>query len=292
MDYNTAIQLKGVIGLASGGRVLKEHSPELSGKCIKAAKKAFKYFKDNKEAYRSTIYFKYDEKNKGRDQMVLAAATELYLTTEKKEYLDYIRDMSDKIEILDMNWPSPFMTGVLDFWYAPPFLARLYLKITDRELKKIIEAACQKAANNYVSYYQPEPWALHTWNFYDWGNNDVVLYRVFDVYWISKVIPDKIDMDRVSRTMLWLFGLHPLNNYTFICDIGYPGPKYLYNGRLFGQYGMEPASVPGAVVPGIGGQSGTLVYIDKHGYYRWNEACIYTQAGFIFAVHAMISLGY
>jgi hypothetical protein len=94
--------------------------------------------------------------------------------------------------------------------------------------------------------------------------------------------------------MLWMFGLHPVNDTVFVCDIGYPGPRYLYNGRLHGRYGAKPASVPGAVVPGMGGvpDAGMLVYDDRHGNYFHNEACIYTTASYIFAVNALKKAGY
>ena len=54
------------------------------------------------------------------------------------------------------------------------------------------------------------------------------------------------------------------------------------------------SSVPGAVIPGMGGfwYSGVVAHIDEHGYYGHNEGCIYTQALYIFAVNAMKAMGF
>ena len=94
--------------------------------------------------------------------------------------------------------------------------------------------------------------------------------------------------------MLWIFGLHPTSDTVLVAGLGYPEPKYLYNIHLHALKGFAPANIPGAVIPGMGGfwYSGVAVHIDEYGYYGHNEACIYTQAQYIFAVNAMKAMGF
>ena len=308
VDYNSDMQLVQAISLAAARRALKQHRPELSARCLEAARKAFAYFQGRPEVYRPASYFSTTPEN-GRDGMVLAAAIELYLTTKDPDYLHYIQGMSDAIPKLPLTWPAAYSTQQGNFWYAPPFLARLHPLLADGELRDRVRDACQRAAETQVQLSSPRPWPFFWWHLQDWGSNGYCLSRVFDSYYLERVVPatsplsggdaqhavpGAFTVDESVRDMLWVFGLHPLSDVVFVCDIGYPGPRYLYNGRLHGRFGAKPASVPGAVVPGMGGvpDAGMIVYDDRPGNYYHNEACIYTAASYIFAVNALKHAGY
>ena len=127
-----------------------------------------------------------------------------------------------------------------------------------------------------------------------WGNNGTMLARAFDTYWLTRAAPDVLPPEKALRSMLWIFGMHPVCDTVFVSGLGFPETKYLYNCHLHALKGFAPANIPGAVIPGMGGfwYSGVVTYIDEYGYYGHNEACIYTQAQYIFAVLAMRSLGF
>jgi len=59
-----------------------------------------------------------------------------------------------------------------------------------------------------------------------------------------------------------------------------------YHSILHIRFGSAPASVPGAVVPGIATLTDArlLYYLDQPETYRNNEACIYDAASFLFAM--------
>jgi len=294
VDYHPEVQLIQAISLAAASRALAKARPELARRCVDAARRAFEYFQTHEEVYRDTSYFQADPRDKGRDGMVAAAAIELYLTTDDGEYLRVVERMSDALGSLVMEWPSPYSTREYGFWYSPPFLARLHPRLGEGELKSQVEGACRRAAELQARLASPRPWPFYEWHFGQWGNNGHCVDRAFDAYWLSRVAPDALTMEDALRAMLWIFGLHPVNDVVFVCDIGYPGPKHLYSGRLHGRYGTGPAGVPGAVVPGMGSLpgAGMVVYRDEHGNYGHNEACIYTQARYIFAVNALKKAGY
>jgi len=229
-----------------------------------------------------------------RLRVVLAAAIELYLTTKDADYMRTIEGMSDAIPKLPLTWPPTYSTRADGFWYGPPFLARLYGVLPDGALKDRVRDACRRAAEAQAQMASPRPWPFFWWHLQEWGNNGYILGRVFDAYYLERAVPGIFTVEQTVRDMLWVFGLHPVNDTVFVCDVGYPGPKCLYNGRLFGRFGSKPATVPGAVVPGMNGipDMGMVVYEDRPGDFYHNEACIYTAASYIFAVNAMKKAGY
>ncbi len=289
-DYHADLQLIQAIALASASRALKKDFPDLSGKCISFAEKSFEYFCSRPEVYRATVYFRPEERNKGRDGMYLSALSELFITTGKPEYLSKIEAEKDEIGRMKFDWPMPFETMHMNYWYSAPFLARLHPKLSDGGLKDAVGKACLEAIKIQLERVEPSPYPFYKWQFDDWGNNGTCLARVFDAYWLSKSFPDRIGIDSALHSMLWMFGLHPLNDKTLVCGLpGLEGPSHLYNGQLHGRYGADPSEVPGAVVPGIGKLPGAeiLVFFDEHGNYHHNEACIYTQAIYIFCMKAL-----
>ncbi len=294
VDYHGDQQLNFIIATAAAGRALKESNPALAKKCLKAARKAFRYFERNDEVYRAGSYTDPEVTGGERDASVIAAAIELYLSTWDKAYLGVIGKLAGTLPGLKLEWPLPRVTTPGKFRYVPPFLARLYPRLEDGDLKETVLATCRRAAGLLAERMEVRPWPLDTWEFGLWGNNGTGLSRVFDTYWLTDLAPDILPPGKPLRNMLWLFGLHPTCDTVFVAGLGFPETQHLYNCHLHALNGYEPGNVPGAVIPGMGGfwYSGVVTYIDEHGYYGHNEACIYTQAQYIFAVNAMQAMGF
>jgi hypothetical protein len=289
VDYHSDLQLMQATGLCAASRALGATNPELSQRCLDAAVKAFDYFHTHKEVYRKTVYF-YPE-TKGRDGAVAAALAELYMTTGDASYLRMLDEMRDAIRDMNFSYPYVSSTTASSYWYAPPVLARLYPALPEGALKNAVLEVCRRAAKGQADYEAPRPWPFRYWYFGTWGNNSSALARVFDAYWLSKVAPETFSVRDALRTMLWIFGLHPLNDRVFVSGIGYPGPEYIHSGQIFGLLGTEPGTVPGAVVPGI---NGIFAYVPQNVlYYRDdgnagnNEVGEYSAVLYLFAVKAM-----
>ncbi|MFC1582297.1 glycoside hydrolase family 9 protein [Planctomycetota bacterium] len=294
VDYHPQLQLMQAISLSAAGRALKKHNPTLSKKCLENAVQAYAYFKKAKEEYRPTVYFNPDRK--GRDCMVAGALAELYLTTRDKTYLNELEIMKDTIAGLKLSWPNVYASGSGNFWYGPPMLARVYPLLQAGPLKDAIYAACKRAAETQASFAKKKPWPFEYWHFGSWGNNGGILSRIFDAYWLGKVVPDTFTVHDSSSTMLWIFGLHPLNDRIFVSGLGYPGPEHIHSGQIRALFGNEPGTVPGVLVPGISGVNAyipenTLFYIDD-GHHHNNEATIYKSCMYVFAINALQKSGY
>jgi hypothetical protein len=208
-DYHADPLLIQAIALASASRVLKQDFPDLSQQCLLGAEKGFGYFCTHPEMYRPTVYFRPEEQNKGRDGMYLSALAELYITTGKPEYLAKIELEREKISEMEFDWPMPFETMHMNYWYSVPFLARLYPKTGEGALKEALAQACSKAITIQIERGEASPYPFYKWQFDEWGNNGTCLARVFDIYWLSKAFPEPIRFDSTLYSLLWIFGLHP-----------------------------------------------------------------------------------
>jgi hypothetical protein len=294
VDYHSDQQLNYVIGMAAAARALKATNANLADQCLKASKLAFSYFQKNPEVYRKGSYTAPDVKGKERDGAVIAAAIELYLATSDAGYLREVEKLAPSLEELKFEWPLPRWTSPGPFPYAPSFLARLVPKLQSGPLKDSLIATCRRAAQVVVKDVSVRPWPIYTWDMGEWGNNGILLARVFDTYYMTRVVPDALPPEKTLRGMYWLFGLRPTTDKVFVQGLGLPATEHLYSTHLHETVGYGPKSIPGAVTPGMGGFwfSNVVAHIDEHGYYGHNEACIYTQAAYIFAMNAMKKFGY
>ena len=293
VDYQPGAQLAQVISLAAVGRVVREVDAPLARRCVDAAEQAYAYFQKAPDISRPNAYFEKKPED-GRTSATAAALAELYLSTGKAEYLKQLSDIAPQLEKEKVSWPAAYATGTGGWWYAPTVLARLAGKIDDGDLKTAVVQFCKRAAAEQASQSSPRPWPFQWWHVLDWGAGGHALNRVFDAYYLEKAVPNTFKLADTQREMLWMYGYHPLSDTAFVAIKGVPSPKFLYNGRLHGRYGEAAASVPGAVVPGMGGVpgAGMVSYADQHGNYYHNEACIYSAADYLFAVHALKSAGY
>ena len=290
-NLHSEMQLHLVTATAAASRALQGYDDSLAMACRQAARKGWEYFQTHPEVYRPTVYSGGSEMT-GREQMIMAAAAELYLTDPQTDYLEAIAQFETYLKNWPMSWPAPTTTNCGGFWYAAPFLARLLPRLEEGRLKESVLAALHKAIQMTDLRLSKTPFQADWWDFNEWGNNGFFLATLFDSYWLSKALPDQIAFHEALPSAYWLFGLHPLNDFTFLFGTGLPQPRYLYSGPLLKRFGSQPASIPGAVVPGISryDPSRILAYRDIPGEYRNGEACIYDAAVAVFVLLALESL--
>jgi endoglucanase len=293
VDYHSELQLMQATALSAASRALRGRNPDLARKCLDGATGALKYFRTHKEVYRSTVYF-YPEHRKGRDGMVALTLAELYLTARDEAYRKDLEGMAETIRKLSVS--DPEASTASSFWYAPPVLARLHAVLPDGELKSAIVEVCRRAAEAQAHSESPRPWPFHYWHFGNWGQAATGATRTFDAYYLSKVVPDGFPVRACLRSMLWIYGLHPLNDKVFVSGIGFPGPEFIHSGQIFGLFHGEPGTVPGALIGGLTGinawkPSNVLFYRDD-GNAGNNEVGISSSPVYLFAVNALKKAGF
>ncbi len=284
-DYHSDVNLKFAAALSAASRALNGANPQLAQQARQAALLAWDYFQTHPEVYRETVYFYGWEE--GREQMISAAAAELYLTQPDPAYLQTLEQFRPYFENLPTEWPAPTESAHSGFWYASPFLARLYPQLPEGALKASILAALETAADSLRQQAAPAPFPLmQDWHYSDWGASGVFINAINDAYWLEKVVPSRIQVADLLPAAYWIYGLHPVNDFSLVFGSGLPEPLYHYHGILHVRFAGAPASVPGAVVPGIATYTGAgvLYYLDQPESYRNNEACIYDAASFLFAM--------
>ncbi len=294
VDYHSELQCMQAATLCAVSRVLKDRRPELAQACLNAARRAYEYFRTHEEVYRRTAYFY--ESTKGRDGNVAVALAELYMTTGDPAYLSELEAMTDKIAALDLDYPAKRESSGASFWYAPPVLARLAQRLPESRLKAACVSTCRRAAKFHAARLSGRPWAGHYTDFGKLGNTAAPHARVFDAYWISKVAPDLVSLDKAVQPMLWTYGFHPFSDVAFVSGIGLDGPKHIFSLHLRQVFKPELGTVPGAPAPGITAitpyvPDNVLYYFDD-GNVANGESTIAETALYLFAVNAMKKAGY
>jgi hypothetical protein len=288
-DYHSDVNLKFVVATAAASRALRASNPQLAEQAWQAALLAWDYFRNHPEVYRETVYFSANAE--GREQMISAAAIELYLTQPDPAYLQTLEQFTAYFEHLPTEWPaSTIGSQQSNFWYVPSFLARLYPHLPDGTLKTSIRTALEDAADLLDQLSAPSPFPfMADWPYSDWGEVGTYVSGINEAYWLQKVLPDRIRLSDLFPAAYWVYGLHPVNDFTLVFGSGLPEPRYHYSSILHVRFGSAPASVPGAVVPGIATltEARLLYYLDQPETYRNNEACIYDAASFLFAMLAL-----
>jgi hypothetical protein len=293
-DYHADQQLNYAIALAAASRVLARQDEELGQQCLNAAQRAFDYFQKHEQVYRPGSYTAASEKKGESEGSTIAAAIELFLTTREQQYMETVQSLAPAIADLKLDWPYTRQTSTGSFRYVPPFLARILHHLPEGDTRTILEGVCRRAISKKIEQTSPRPWPFKTYHFGQWGNSYTSTSRAFDTYWLHKAFPDELPAQTPLRNMLWIFGLHPTCDTVLVCGLIDAGPQHHYSLDLHAKYGDAPKYIPGAVIPGMGGfwYSGVISHIDEYGYYGHNEACIYTQAQYIFAIKAMQSMGF
>jgi endoglucanase len=288
--------------MAQASRIYKPFDPKFSAEALKAAEKAFDWAVKN-----PLVIFKQPEgmntgqynpdKENGLDEK-LWAATELYISTKKKIYADWVDSLK-----FDSHGP---------WWGNVNFLAVYRLADAKSGFKKDLTKAAQDTmlalANHLKDVAEKSAYGIpiNPWNFV-WGSNSAVANNgivLLQAYYLTK---DKSYLDAAQRTLDYLLGANPLN-ISYVTGHGNRTPMHPHHRPSEGDKVFEP--VPGMLAggPHDGGQDvgsnpwqckeyrkvGTpaLSYIDDWCSYASNEVAINWNAPLVYLAGALHFLNF
>jgi len=279
--------------MAQASRIYKRFDEQFSKTALDAAEKAFEWANAN-----PLILFKQpDGMNTGQyapgDETAqdekLWAATELYISTNKKSYADIVDTV-------------PF-NDYIPWWGNVNFLA--VYRIADakngfkEELSKNAQDTLLKVANMFKGLTENSGYGLPIFkeNFV-WGSNSAVANNgivLLHAYYLTK---NKSYLDAAQRALDYLLGANPLN-MSYVTGYGNRTPMFPHHRPSEGDSITEP--VPGMLVggPHEGGQDvkyckdyikkgkPALCYTDNNCSYATNEVAINWNAPFAYLAGAL-----
>ena len=207
--------------LAGASRVLNGFNDELARECLDIA----------------TTIFAQTPAEGWAAAAKLQAAVELYLTTEKKEYLDFVLDHQDMV-----------LKGIGRVgWYTARLVQRVS-NMKDKRIKRFV-ADFRQALTNYRAElenrasetpygvpYRPSIWGAG-WNIQRFG---------FEYYFLSSAYPDIFPKETVFNALNFVLGCHPgSNTSSFASGVGAKSATVAY-----GLNRADWSYIPGGVVSG------------------------------------------
>lgn len=210
-ELSTAAQLAGV------SRVLADYNPGLSGDCLEIAE---------------TIYGTTALSHPRMASAKVQAAVELYLTTGKDEYRDFVLSQTDEIcrDIRRNAW----------------FIGRFDKAVKDRKFSRAIRSALPEVKAMYDEYEAKTPYGVtdERGNFSSgsWEPQQLGYQYCF----LNAAYPDIFGPDYIYNAMQYLLGMHPGDNQSsFVTGVGAQTMKAAY-----GVNRADWSYIPGGVSPG------------------------------------------
>lgn len=207
--------------LAGASRVLNGFNDELARECLDIA----------------TTIFAQTQAEGWAAAAKLQAAVELYLTTEKKEYLDFVLDHQDLV-----------MKGIGRMgWYTTRLVQRVS-KMKDKRVNRFVtdfrqaltgyRTELEKRASEtpYGVPYRPSIWGAG-WDIQRFG---------FEYYFLASAYPDIFPKETVFNALNFVLGCHPgSNTSSFASGVGAKSATVAY-----GLNRADWSYIPGGVVSG------------------------------------------
>jgi endoglucanase len=214
-EQNSQHEYKGVAALAIAGRVLKQYNSALASSCVEAAEALWKQERDAKRGFDDRI----------------VAAVELWLTTRKSEYGQFLLDSrKDVVTRIDtVGWT---LGRVLDLIKDQSFVEEIRNAVA-QSFSKTVQ---QQKANPFGVPYKPYIWGAG-WGIQRFGVEQYFLHRGF---------PEVVGSEYMLNALNFVLGVHPgVNTASFASGVGARSMTIAY-----GFNRADWSYIPGGVVSG------------------------------------------
>ncbi len=214
-EQNAGHEYKGIAALAIAGRVLKKYDSARARECVEAAEALWRQERDPKSGFNERI----------------AAAVQLWLTTQKPEYgrvlLDNRKEIIARIDSL----------GAV--------VGRALSMIGDKAFVDEIRAAVAGSFARTVERQKATPFGV-PYRPYIWGAGWEIQRFGVDQYFLHKAFPDIVGPEYMLNALNFVLGVHPgENTASFASGIGARSATTAY-----GFNRADWSYIPGGVVSG------------------------------------------
>jgi len=279
---------------AQAARLYKESDPEFAGRCSAAAEKAWAWAEKNPDVvYKNPEDIKTGEySDKNFTEEFWWAASELYLATGKKQYLEYLTSHEPymKMEVGE-TWRK-FLGNIGSF--------SILLADTDEEIASVKEKIKKQlftTADGLLEKINKIPYRIAVENF-QWGSNSDVQNTAMILAYAYKLSNEQKYLDGVIETMDYIFGKNAVG-YSFLTGFGSKQVMHIHN-RISGADGIEKP-LPGLIAGGPNAAQQDNIkktkfgveyqsdlpaksYVDKQPSYASNENAINWNAPNVFVL--------
>ena len=282
---STAATLDFAATMAKAYRILNGYEkdfPGLAKTCIQAAQNAWNWSKKHPDV----LYQQPKDISTGAygDRKIkdewLWAATELYLSTRKKKYLDHI-----KLNNSDFDVPSWGSVATLSLYSI------VNANISNKQLKEAATKNLIKLADKYFNIYTDAAYKISIVKF-PWGSNGVVSNHGMMFLNAFRVSDENKYLEAADACLGYLLGANP-TGYCFATGFGKKTPMHIHDRRSASDGIEEP--VPGSLAGGPTLQATkdcgrekyptdfpAMAYLDELCSYSSNELAINWNAPFAF----------
>jgi endoglucanase len=286
---STAATLNLVGMTAQAARIYKGADADFASKCLIAAEKAWKWAVKN-----PAVFFKNPEDvhtgeygDENLSEEFWWAASELYITTGKKEYLDYLLKNEPYVKMFVGGSWSNFIgnLGSFSLLLADSIIPEpLQLKVKQQMTELADELLVQLGRNPYRVFLDD----------FQWGSNSDIFNSAMIFAWAHKLTGEPKYLNAIIETTDYIFGKNA-TDYSFITGLGSKTPQFIHH-RPSGADGIEEP-IPGFVIGGPNAgrhDEGNGVnyesklpakcYADVEASYASNEVCINWNAPAVFVL--------
>lgn len=282
--------------MSRAARIYKDIDPVFSKKCLDAAIKSWLYITENPYV---TNYESSDDSGSGGypnpqydtekfaytdiDEKVWAA-TELYITTEENNYLEFAKNNIDKCMYEPFSWKNTMFMALANLATGDAIEIN-----TKQEAKNEITNISDKL----ISQMNYNPYNLPITNF-KWASNAAILSEGITLTYAYSLSKDEKYKEYAIKTLNYIFGANPLNK-SFVTKAGSNPPVNVHH-----RYSMAT----GKIIPGlmVGGPNNTAndntatpglnikSYVDNKKSYATNEYAIDYNAPLVYMLSWITSI--
>ncbi|HEY4663227.1 MAG TPA: glycoside hydrolase family 9 protein [Candidatus Humimicrobiaceae bacterium] len=298
---STAATLDMAAAAAMFSRLIAPYDEESASRCIEAAEKAWLAANNNPVFTYGNIPGdgggNYDDGSIS-DEMIWAAS-ELFITTGKTEYLEVIENNMNPLRpnnlLLNndfaMSWDSVGGLGMLSLFTSEDYL--------DKNIIQFIKDRIIESADIYVRQASLDKYSAPMVNYY-WGSNSQILNKMIVIGYAYDISEDNIYLNTITTAMDYILGRNAVCK-SFISGYGENPMNYPHH-RWWGNNPASelPPPPPGAIAGGVnqeanddgvnyfaGNVGPTKRYIDDAKSYSTNEVAINWNAPLVWVTSFM-----